>query len=152
MPHTLTPALSGRVHECRLLFMLSTDNTLLAPGLLGVVAMAPCVAVMRRAEVCRDLDAAVGAFALEGCWAWKPLLDGREVRGLGFETLPMMLIHAYMNNSDYAVPRLCQTMPAPDGLRVALIASASPLLPPCWLPSRRPHAPGSARSHAKGNW
>ncbi len=33
-----------------------------------------------RAEVCRDLEAAVRAFGLEGCWAWKPLLDGREVR------------------------------------------------------------------------
>jgi len=30
--------------------------------------------------VCRDLEAAVRAFGLEGCWAWKPLLDGREVR------------------------------------------------------------------------
>lgn len=31
--------------------------------------------------MCRDLEAAVRAFGLEGCWAWKPLLDGKEVNG-----------------------------------------------------------------------
>ncbi|KAK9834830.1 hypothetical protein WJX81_002031 [Elliptochloris bilobata] len=58
----------------------AADARSASPEALGAAAGAPeqaCVAA--RAEVCRDLESAVGAFGLEGCWAWKPLLDGREV-------------------------------------------------------------------------
>lgn len=29
-------------------------------------------------EMCRALEAAVAAFQLEGCWDWKPLLNGNQ--------------------------------------------------------------------------
>ena len=31
-------------------------------------------------EMCRALEAAVVAFGLQGCWDWKPLLNGNQVR------------------------------------------------------------------------
>lgn len=49
-----------------------------------------------RAEVCRDLDAAVRAFGLYGCWAWKPLLDGKQVLPWRSSLLPLadkLVIH-----------------------------------------------------------
>ena len=30
-------------------------------------------------EFCESLEAAVGAFKLEGCWTWKHLLNGKQV-------------------------------------------------------------------------
>ena len=31
-------------------------------------------------EFCDSLEAAVAAFGLEGCWTWKPLLNGKQVQ------------------------------------------------------------------------
>ena len=35
--------------------------------------------LQQQLEMCRALEAAVAAFQLEGCWEWKPLLNGNQV-------------------------------------------------------------------------
>ncbi|KAK9810386.1 hypothetical protein WJX72_009795 [[Myrmecia] bisecta] len=34
---------------------------------------------MSRVEVCQELEHGMAAFRLDGCWVWKPLLDGKEI-------------------------------------------------------------------------
>ena len=75
-----------------------------------------------RAEVCRDLDAAVHAFALEGCWAWKPLLDGREVGG------------PFSDDNIMAAPCRCLTRPPFLAASIGLASVSNQVSPGSPLP------------------